>query len=119
MAQISTSTYRGSHAQFSASSRPVPAHLMRSRAPAAERIASLPAATAARMRVTAVVLALLALVALVAGSPQTVTVPLAVVFLTGLAVSGGVAAAERRRGIGADHVSEARRPFTHIDGGSA
>jgi hypothetical protein len=94
MARMRTSTSRGSGTRFSASSRPLPAQLGRGRASTAERV-SVGSAVAARMRVTTAAFAVLALVALVAGAPQTVTVPLATILLTALVVAGvlrGVAA---------------------------
>ncbi len=88
MAPNSTSIYRGSRTRYAADSRPARRTFGSIHATAAARLAKFPAATALRMKITAAGLALVALLALAVSAPRTVTIPLATILLTGMAVAG-------------------------------
>ncbi len=88
MALNSTSTYRGSRTRYSADSRPALRTFGSVHATAAGQLANLRAATALRVKITTASLALVALLALAVSAPRTVTIPLATILLTGMAVAG-------------------------------
>jgi hypothetical protein len=101
MTDIRIRRRRGDHGagrvRYTTGARPAPRAPGLHRTVAALRSARLPETIALRLRITAVGLALLALVVLVLGAPPSITIPIGVVLGTGLAVSAVVALADRLR----------------------
>ena len=96
MARSTTNTYMGPGARSRRAARPVPPDLADGRATAVERPAGPPADSAHLTRAALVALPQLAALALLASAPWSVTIPLTVVLLGGLAVSGVVTLVDRR-----------------------
>ena len=97
MTRNTTSTYSGPYARFSASSRPIPPDFGGRHPAAAGRPAAGRAPDSARLtRAALVALPLFAVLAILVSAPGSVTIPLAVLLLTGLAVNGAVALVDRR-----------------------
>jgi hypothetical protein len=87
-------TRRGPTARFSASARPIP-HAPASGRTAAARFDPVLATTVVRAKITATVVAILAMVVLFVAAPPTVTVPLAAALVTMLFVGGTFLLVER------------------------
>jgi hypothetical protein len=96
MTRNTTGTYSGPYARFSASSRPIPPDFGVRRVTVVARPAGPPLDSARLTRAALVALPLFAVLAILASAPRSVTIPLAVLLLTGLAVNGAVALVDRR-----------------------
>ena len=96
MTRNTTGTYFRPYARVSASPRPTPPDFDVRRVTAVERPAGGPLDSARLTRAALVALPLFAALAILASAPRSLTIPLAVLLLTGLAVNGAVGLVDRR-----------------------
>ncbi len=96
MAQLSTQTCTVLNGSYLVGFGLVTGHAQRRPASNQRQVAGPASATMSRAKVMAVSVALMAFPVLIAAAPLTVTIPLGVTFVTGLAASGLVPMVERR-----------------------
>ena len=96
MTRNTTSTCFRPNARVSASSRPTPPDFGVRRVTVVARSAGPPLDSARLTRAALVALPLFAVLTILASAPRSVTIPLAVLLLTGLVVNGAVALVDRR-----------------------